>query len=74
VEAAIVKDLGATFEQNIPAVVREIISEADRATRVSDERVNATLDRNMYYAPTHTILAGTREIMRGIIAKALGLR
>jgi acyl-CoA dehydrogenase len=74
VEAAIVKDLGATFEQNIPAVVREIISEADRATRVSDERVNATLDRNMYYAPTHTILAGTREIMRGSIARALGLR
>lgn len=74
VHSAMVKDLGATFEQHLPAVVREIISEGDRTRMPADSRVGASLSRNIYYAPSHTILAGTREIMRGIISKALGLR
>jgi len=32
------------------------------------------LDHALYYAPSYTIRGGTTEILRGIIARGLGLR
>jgi hypothetical protein len=32
------------------------------------------LDRALLYAPSYPIRGGTREILRGIIARGLGLR
>ena len=36
--------------------------------------LEAVLARALYYAPSHTIRGGTKEILRGIVAKGLGLR
>ena len=72
VEAAIVKDLGTNFDQRVPEVARGLLDESRRATLSND--AIAMLDRAMLYAPATTIRGGTREILRGIIAKGLGLR
>lgn len=74
VEAALVKDLGNQFDQDVPEVARQVVPEEVRACLPSDDRFNAMLDRAMLYAPSYPIRGGTREILRGIIAKGLGLR
>ncbi|MGN6747627.1 MAG: acyl-CoA dehydrogenase family protein [Xanthobacteraceae bacterium] len=73
VEAAIVKDLGTIWEQNLPNRVRELtaFSAPEIANRV-------TLEEQLAFAttiaPKLTIQGGTTEILRGIIARGLGLR
>lgn len=74
VEAALVKDLGTRFDQVVPAVAREIMTETVRANLPADSDFNAMLDHAIYYAPSFTIRGGTTEILRGIIARGLGLR
>jgi acyl-CoA dehydrogenase len=73
VEGSIVKDLGTLWEQRLPARVRELAAFApsDGAARESfDERLEfATL-----IAPKLTIQGGTTEVLRGIVARGLGLR
>ncbi|MQA67528.1 MAG: acyl-CoA dehydrogenase [Alphaproteobacteria bacterium] len=70
-EAALAKDLATNFEQELAAVACRLVPEGERATA---ETVAAMLERAVLYAPSHTIRAGTREILRGIIARGLGLR
>jgi alkylation response protein AidB-like acyl-CoA dehydrogenase len=67
-EAAIVKDLGATFEQTIPEVARALLPADPPAALV------ATLDATIHIAPMVSLRGGTREILRGIIARGLGVR
>jgi alkylation response protein AidB-like acyl-CoA dehydrogenase len=73
VESSIVKDLGTLWEQKLPDRVRDLSAflEADEANRV-------TLDEQLAFAtmiaPKLTIQGGTTEILRGIIARGLGLR
>ena len=74
VEAALVKDLGTHFDQEIPAVARELVPVEVRAALPSDDRFNAMLNRAMCYAPSFTVRGGAAEILRGIIARGLGLR
>jgi hypothetical protein len=69
-----VKDLGTRFDQVVPAVAREIMTETVRANLPADSDLNAMLDHAIYYAPSFTIRGGTTEILRGIIARGLGLR
>ena len=71
-EAAIVKDLGAVFEQEMPQLAHDLFggepsSDADDALL----RVQAYLTQ---IAPAFSLRGGTREILRGIIARGLGLR
>jgi acyl-CoA dehydrogenase len=73
VEAAIVKDLGTIWEQKLPNRVRELTA------FVSPEIANrVTLEQQLAFAttiaPKLTIQGGTTEILRGIIARGLGLR
>jgi len=73
VEAAIVKDLGTIWEQKLPNRVRELTA------FVSPEIANrVTLEEQLAFAttiaPKLTIQGGTTEILRGIIARGLGLR
>ena len=72
-EAALVKDLGTNWEQALPAKVRDLVpyAQVDPGNRVDFETLMgyATL-----IAPKLTIQGGTREILRGIIARGLGLR
>jgi hypothetical protein len=72
VEAALVKDIGTEFEQSIPAVIGAAIA------MDPDALVDAELYRAVAYvsqiAPTYSLRGGTREILRGMIARGLGLR
>jgi len=72
VEASIVKDFGTSFEQDIPALI------ADDLGSRPDEPVAPELLRTLHYvtqvAPSFSLRGGTREILRGIIARGLGLR
>ena len=74
VEAALVKDLGNQFDQDIPEAARQVLQEEDRARLPEEDRFNEMLDRALLYAPSYPIRGGTREILRGIIARGLGLR
>ncbi len=69
-EAAIVKDLGAAFEQAIPETARALLPlVAQPAPALLD-----TLDAAIHIAPMVSLRGGTREILRGIIARGLGVR
>lgn len=72
VEAALVKDIGTEFEQAIPAAI------AAAMAAHPDEPVDPALYRTVAYlnqvAPTFSLRGGTREILRGMIARGLGLR
>jgi alkylation response protein AidB-like acyl-CoA dehydrogenase len=72
VEAALIKDLGTGFEQELPTLI------ADALAATPDEPVDAALLRALHYvaqvAPTFSLRGGTREILRGMIARGLGLR
>lgn len=71
-EASVVKDQGALFEQSIPHIVRGVI-ELNPAIGTGDqfEELLAVL---MQTSPSFSMRGGTREILRGIIARGLGLR
>lgn len=72
VQAAIVKDLGATFEQDLPEIARSLVDvEPDRQ---STRDLLAVLAYTMMVAPSFSLRGGTREILRGIIARGLGVR
>ena len=70
VEASIVKDLGCTFEQDLPLVVQSVV-DADLADGSTLARMMAVL---LQASPSFSLRGGTREILRGIIARGLGLR
>jgi alkylation response protein AidB-like acyl-CoA dehydrogenase len=72
-QAALVKDLGTTFEQEIPEVVRRVLPLEPRFTQRDD--LYAQLQQlSQQQAPSYSLRGGTREILRGIIARGLGLR
>lgn len=71
-EAALVKDLGTEVEQLIPVLI------ADALGRTPDVPVSGPLARSLayisYMSPSFSLRGGTREILRGMIARGLGLR
>ena len=70
VEASMVKDLGNSFEQALPQRVQALLD--CPATRADDlARLMRAL---LIAAPSFSLRGGTREIVRGIIARGLGLR
>jgi alkylation response protein AidB-like acyl-CoA dehydrogenase len=72
VEAAIVKDLGNSFEQALPMLVQSI---ADHTVYLEDgSAFTRTLGLLLQTSPSFSLRGGTREILRGIIARGLGLR
>jgi hypothetical protein len=71
-QAALVKDLGAVFEQEIPEVARLLVA-AEPSISARSEYA-AALAVSMLAAPSFSLRGGTREILRGIIARGLGLR
>ncbi len=71
-QAAIVKDVGALWEQALPEVARELVdAEADPRSAAAYAGVLANIVHN---APSWSLRGGTREILRGIIARGLGTR
>jgi acyl-CoA dehydrogenase len=68
-QAALVKDLGNDFEQALPDAMRALRDTDDMPEEM--RRLHAYLTQ---VNPTFSLRGGTREIMRGIIARELGLR
>jgi hypothetical protein len=71
-EAALVKDLGALLEQDTPEIVRRHVA-AEPSAEAPDDFAQA-LAWTIQNAPAFSLRGGTREILRGIIARGLGLR
>jgi len=71
-EAALVKDLGTTFEQEIPEVVHALMGTEPRGQGGGD--LAEVLGYLVQNAPSFSLRGGTREVLRGIIARGLGLR
>ena len=71
-EASVVKDIGTTFEQEIPELVHALVGAEPRLTTGSE--FEKTLGYLVQHAPSFSLRGGTREILRGIIARGLGLR
>jgi len=69
-EAALIKDLGNACEREIPELARLL----GPALPGRDGAFDAVLEECILYAPSWTLRGGTREILRGIIARGLGLR
>ncbi|MDP9090242.1 MAG: acyl-CoA dehydrogenase family protein [Pseudomonadota bacterium] len=71
-QAAIVKDLGALFEQEIPDAARGLIEVDPGSPGTRD--FCAVLAHTVLNSPAFSLRGGTREILRGIIARGLGMR
>lgn len=70
-EAAYVKDLGVTLEQDIPEIAHALIECAPTLSATDYEQLLIYLTQ---FAPSFSLRGGTREIMRGMIARGLGVR
>jgi acyl-CoA dehydrogenase len=75
-EAALVKDLGGAYERDIPERARSLPQPRNGAAPEQNRagRFEAALAEAVLHAPSWTLRGGTREILRGIIARGLGLR
>lgn len=72
VEAALVKHVGTGFEREIPEIARLLVDagqQSEAGQRFADALRHVTLA-----APSFTLRGGTREILRGVIARGMGLR
>lgn len=72
-QAALVKDLGTRFEQDSVALVADLLDYVDPA---SDRyaRLQRMLDIARVHSPMVTLRGGTNEVLRGVVAKGMGLR
>ncbi|WP_444984838.1 acyl-CoA dehydrogenase family protein [Halomonas mongoliensis] len=71
-QAAMVKDLGTQLEQEIPEMVRQVV--ALEPSPDGAHPLASVLAHTLTSAPAFSLRGGTREILRGIIARGLGLR
>ena len=72
VEAALVKDMATLWQQALPERVRSIVGgESDFGDQ---HQLRHEIDSMLKIAPKLTIQGGTTEVLRGVIARGLGLR
>ena len=71
-ESAVVKDLGTRYEQDIPVIARQLFPTEPELEAI--DLYASMIARSTMNAPRFSIQGGTREILRGIIARGLGLR
>ena len=72
VEAALVKQLGNDFEKQLPELARLVVQSDGLSAGPAAFR--AAFEDTLLLSPSFTIRGGTREILRGVIARGLGLR
>ena len=72
VEVALVKDLGTEFEQALPNLLADALYASPELA--APEMLLRTLHYVLQVCPTFSLRGGTREILRGVIARGLGLR
>lgn len=71
-QAALVKDIGNSLEQQLPEIARLLVDvegELDSA-----DRFTSTFAETMLQSPIYSLRGGAREVLRGIIARGCGLR
>jgi len=71
-DAAIVKDLGTALEQEMPRAIQALAR--DDVDLTDSNPFEETLAYLLQVAPSFSLRGGTREILRGLIARELGLR
>ena len=72
VEAALVKQLGNDFEKLVPELLR--LAPPAVAAGLAASALRQSFEQTLLHSPSFTIRGGTREILRGVIARGLGLR
>jgi alkylation response protein AidB-like acyl-CoA dehydrogenase len=71
-EAALMKDLGNALEREIPERLRGLLLESHATPEAA--RFRALLADTVVDATSYTLRGGTPEVLRGMIARGLGLR
>lgn len=72
-ESSIVKDVGTAWEQELPAKARTLAAFA-KPDPSNEQDFEDLIEFASLVAPKFTIQGGTTEILRGIIARGLGMR
>lgn len=72
IPAAIVKDLGTSFEQALPETARRLVNAEPELE--AQEPFAEALAATVLRAPSFSLRGGTREILRSMIARGIGLR
>lgn len=72
-EAALVKDLGTRFEQDSGELAADLLAYAAEHAE-GREQVAALVEAARVHAPLYTLRGGTNEVLRGMVAKGMGLR
>lgn len=72
IPASLVKDLGTQFERELTEKVRLLVSLSPSMTSIKHFEV--LLAQAILHSPGFTLRGGTTEILRGIIARGLGVR
>jgi len=71
-QAALVKDVGNSLEQELPEIAR-LLSSVEPDSGSADPFVS-TLAETILQAPIYSLRGGAREVLRGIIARGLDVR
>jgi acyl-CoA dehydrogenase len=72
VEAAMVKDMGTRFEGDVAECARQLYE--TEPVLDSPDRFTSYLAQSVLHTPSFTLRGGANEILRGIIARGLGVR
>ena len=67
--AALIKDLGTRFEQESVGVVADLLDQAEQS-----QELKHMLAAAFWHRPMFTLRGGTNEVLRGLVARGMGLR
>ncbi len=68
-QAALVKDLGTRFEQNSVEAIADLLDRVPMTAELAELMTTARL-----HSPVFTLRGGTNEVLRGVVARGMGLR
>lgn len=71
--AALVKDLGTRFEQDSVELVADLLEYVDPQSAEAD-RLRVLLATARLHSPLFTLRGGTNEVLRGVVARGMGVR
>lgn len=72
--AALVKDLGTRFEQQSVELCADILEYVAPEYVDDDSDLRTILATARQHSPMFTLRGGTNEVLRGVIARGLGVR
>ncbi|MGV0793217.1 acyl-CoA dehydrogenase family protein [Mycolicibacterium sp. XJ1819] len=68
-QAALVKDLGTRFEQDTVETIADVVDRVPMTAELAELLTTARLHK-----PVFTLRGGTNEVLRGVVARGMGLR